>query len=241
MSRFTPLLALIIAMASSSCVSNAKGSRHAGTGSPFNVWGQTPVAYSTGIYPGNFGEMLADSVDGGYGYPQAANWPYTGVSGLPEPSRFQPPLPTSYYPGDSGPRSGGGERRFSRTAGSRSLTPRSEVFPAQRHALSPINEPWRRRMTTTRGGSVADRLASASTGTRPEPEPEPATDTASAPAPSDTSKLPFAQPVPGRTGYVKLSAHPDLPEIDVRGIAPGTPVEIPNPGQSGQTIQFRVP
>jgi hypothetical protein len=29
--------------------------------------------------------------------------------------------------------------------------------------------------------------------------------------------------------------------MDVRGIIPGTSVEIPNPGSPGQTIQFRVP
>lgn len=54
--------------------------------------------------------------------------------------------------------------------------------------------------------------------------------------------LPFGQPVPGKAGYVTLSGeHSSLPEIDVRGIAPGTPVEIPNPNVPGASIQFRVP
>lgn len=54
--------------------------------------------------------------------------------------------------------------------------------------------------------------------------------------------LPFGVPVPGKSGYVTLSGkYSGLPEIDVRGIAPGTPVEIPDPGAPGATIQFRVP
>lgn len=65
------------------------------------------------------------------------------------------------------------------------------------------------------------------------------------PAPEPKKKnfdnLPYATPVPGRSGFVTLKSHPNLPEIDVTGIAPGTPVEIPNPGKPGDTIQFRVP
>ena len=57
----------------------------------------------------------------------------------------------------------------------------------------------------------------------------------------DYTHLPFAVPVPGRVGYVTLQGRNDLPEIDVRGIAPGTPVEIPDPTNTGRTIQFRVP
>lgn len=54
--------------------------------------------------------------------------------------------------------------------------------------------------------------------------------------------LPFAMPVPGKAGYVTLSGkHSSLPEIDVRGIASGTPVEISDPEVPGATIQFRVP
>lgn len=53
--------------------------------------------------------------------------------------------------------------------------------------------------------------------------------------------LPFGKPVAGKKGFVTLEAHPSLPEIDVRGIAPGTPVEFPDPRDPGQIIQFRVP
>ena len=66
--------------------------------------------------------------------------------------------------------------------------------------------------------------------------PEPA---ASAP---QFSGLPYASPVPGKPGFVSLSIDSGLiPEIDVRGIAPGTPVEIPHPTKAGQTIKFKVP
>jgi hypothetical protein len=243
MSRFTPILALTIAMMASSCVSNSRGPRSAGNSRPFNIWSQSPVAYNTGLYPGALGDIDPDSLSGLYAYPQISNRPYTGVSGIPDTTRLYNPVPPSSYPVGSGAHSGFETRRLSGSVGSRSLAPRSEVFPAHRHPLSQINDPWRRRLSTTRGNSAADHLASASSGARPKPEADepPAARSESHPAPADPSKLPFAQPVPGRSGYVKLSGHPDLPEIDVRGIAPGTPVEIPNPGQSGQTIQFRVP
>jgi hypothetical protein len=47
--------------------------------------------------------------------------------------------------------------------------------------------------------------------------------------------------VPGKSGYVSLPGRNDLPEIDVRGIPPGTPVEIQDPERTGETIQFKVP
>tara|TARA_R110002096_G_scaffold42144_38_gene113889 strand:+ start:3946 stop:4626 length:681 start_codon:yes stop_codon:yes gene_type:complete len=56
------------------------------------------------------------------------------------------------------------------------------------------------------------------------------------------SHLPMAVPVPGKSGYVSLPApYTNSPEIDVRGIPPGTPVEIPDSNNPGKTIQFRVP
>jgi hypothetical protein len=75
----------------------------------------------------------------------------------------------------------------------------------------------------------------------PPPAPAPAPEKKPAPPSDQFSHLPFAVPVPGKAGYVKLPGHAGLPEIDVRGMAPGTPVEIPNPAQPGKTIQFRVP
>jgi hypothetical protein len=52
---------------------------------------------------------------------------------------------------------------------------------------------------------------------------------------------PFASPVPGRTGFVKLPGRDDFPDVDVRGIASGTAVEVPDPGKPGGSIGFRVP
>lgn len=75
----------------------------------------------------------------------------------------------------------------------------------------------------------------------PEPKPEPREEKPASRPANDFSHLPFAVPVPGKAGYVTLPGHQGLPEIDVRGMAPGTPVEIPNPAQPGKTIQFRVP
>lgn len=80
--------------------------------------------------------------------------------------------------------------------------------------------------------------------------PPPAKDTEQKPPPTanpgaeadEFNHLPFAIPVPGKAGYVTLPGPgAGLPQIDVRGIAPGTPVEIPDPKKSGSTIQFRVP
>ena len=63
----------------------------------------------------------------------------------------------------------------------------------------------------------------------------------SSPPPSLKS-YPFGKPGPGKSGFVTLpSPHDGLGEIDVRGIAPGTPVEIPDPTKPGKKIYFRVP
>jgi hypothetical protein len=60
--------------------------------------------------------------------------------------------------------------------------------------------------------------------------------------PNSLKSYPFGKPVPGKSGFVTLpSPHDGLGEIDVRGIAPGTPVEIPDPGKPGKKIYFRVP
>ena len=55
-------------------------------------------------------------------------------------------------------------------------------------------------------------------------------------------ELPFAIPIPGKDGYVTLpKGNSYRGEIDVRGIGSGTPVEIPDPSNPGNTVQFRVP
>lgn len=60
--------------------------------------------------------------------------------------------------------------------------------------------------------------------------------------PSQLKSYPFGKPVPGKGGFVTLPApHDGLGEVDVRGIAPGTPVEIPDPTKPGKKIYFRVP
>lgn len=60
--------------------------------------------------------------------------------------------------------------------------------------------------------------------------------------PDPFAGLPSAIPVPGKQGFVTLpDPYADLPQIDVRGIASGTPVEVPNPLIPGQKVRFRVP
>jgi hypothetical protein len=88
-------------------------------------------------------------------------------------------------------------------------------------------------------------LAGVGTGGMPPSAPASSTPPASTapPAPPKAddpfAHLPFAKPVPGKVGFVTLSDYDG--EIDVRGIAPGTPVEIPHPADETKTIQFRVP
>jgi len=50
--------------------------------------------------------------------------------------------------------------------------------------------------------------------------------------------LPYAIAVPGKPGFVTVPGHPNLGEVDVVGITPGTPVEVP---AGASTVQFRVP
>lgn len=83
---------------------------------------------------------------------------------------------------------------------------------------------------------VADRVANASSGAglapqRQMPEKESVT--------SETfGHLPYAVAVPGKPGFVTVPGHGGLGEIDVVGIASGTPVEVPS---GAGTVQFRVP
>ena len=44
--------------------------------------------------------------------------------------------------------------------------------------------------------------------------------------------LPYATPVPGKQGFVTSPFAPDSGYIDVRGVAPGTPVKDPYTGKS---------
>jgi len=257
MHKISPLLALLTAIMASSCVTESRTPRYgAASTRQTSVWERSFPDYESRRLPGyqtagtdRYAPVgIFRSSEGGYRV-------YTGVSGIPDTSSLYHPaaLPSSSF-GYSQPERGPGYANAH--AETRRLTgpsytapsPRSEVAPLNRSALPEVRDTWRRTASTSRAQSAADRLASANLSSKPsrepasrhdESKPEPKS-SANQPAP-DTNKLPFAQPVPGRTGFVKLSDHPNLPEIDVRGIAPGTPVEVPNPASSGSTIQFRVP
>jgi hypothetical protein len=82
--------------------------------------------------------------------------------------------------------------------------------------------------------------APSSTAANPPGTLPPARNQTPPPAPEpEFASLPYAKPVPGKVGFVTVASYAG--EIDVRGIAPGTPVEIPDPSDSAKTIQFRVP
>jgi hypothetical protein len=255
MHKISPILALVTAFMASSCVYQPKATRYSTTSSrPLTIWERAFPDYDSRRFPG-YQTAGADrySADGIFRSSQGGYRVYTGVSGIPDTSYlYQPaPLPAAAYgsPGDRGSdRNAYAEtRHLTGPTLSSGLAPRSEVSPVNRSALQEVRENWRRPASTSRQPSAADRLASAtssrggqSTARDQQPRSE-ESHSNSGSAAVDTSRLPYAQPVPGKTGYVKLSDHPNLPDIDVRGIAPGTPVEVPDPARSGQTIQFRVP
>jgi len=251
MQKLTPILALATALLASSCVYESRAPRYAPVSRPVNIWDQQSVDDQTrAYYPYSDAARLTHT--GIYPSPQGGYRLYTGASGIPDTTRLYNPGTYSRRD-DRGASSGyastnaSAEERRLTGPSTNSLTPRREILPSSRSSLPEANEPWRRRAATTRSQSAADQLASANNTQRqpaprvPEPAPRSNREISEAPVPAEPAKLPFAQPVPGRVGYVKLSDHPNLPEIDVRGIAPGTPVEVPNPATSGETIQFRVP
>lgn len=151
------------------------------------------------------------------------------------------------------------------------LQPRSESIPIspssnwEMGAVNPANDPWfsKQNATTpkastptsgnshiggTHGGGMQ---VETSGGTKPEVREKTkiASSSTKESAPKEEKKsggefdhLPFAARIPGKPGFVNLTgSHSSLPEIDVRGIASGTPVEIPDPNAPGSSIQFRVP
>jgi hypothetical protein len=144
---------------------------------------------------------------------------YTGVSGLPE----MRPLPATSQPSRLPP------PRASATV------PLREVPPAPRPAAFESPAPFRNAIAP----SAKARLVLANrAGRLPLNQPPSAP---AVPSPLAQDELPIAVPSPGRTGFANLPGHPNLPELDVRGIIPGTSVEIPDPSAPGRTIQFRVP
>jgi hypothetical protein len=177
---------------------------------------------------------------------------YTGVAGLPDTTSLWAPPSGLYSRRDDYANSGRyGAREVDETrrltgpgASSDRLQPRAEYAPVDRAPIPESRLASRRPLSTSGGTSIADRLASAGSNRSNSASDTPRQrSSAEAPAPKspEPSALPYAQPLAGKTGYVRLPSRPELPEIDVRGIAPGTPVEVPDPAQPGQTIQFRVP
>ena len=62
------------------------------------------------------------------------------------------------------------------------------------------------------------------------------------PPPDPFAGLPTGIPVPGKPGFVNLpEPYLGLPEVDVKGIPSGPPVEVPNPLKPAEKIRFRVP
>lgn len=152
--------------------------------------------------------------------------------------RVPPPVPAASTPRPSrepstedgffAPSSGGGEP---------SVAFREPAREAQKQAITPPPQPP--------PAPPATKTAKKESAPKPPPSKSssaPKEGPGSSKASSEFDHLPYGVPVPGKAGYVTLGgAHSGLPEIDVRGIAPGTPVEIPDPGAPGATIQFRVP
>ncbi|MEM7013263.1 MAG: hypothetical protein AAF585_17465 [Verrucomicrobiota bacterium] len=143
---------------------------------------------------------------------------YTGTNRYGANSNRGRPSSRQYDPGDPPRLSAAAQRVPDETQYEREIT--DNPPPGGRDRMTP--EPREDRLT-----SVPPPVAEEEPAPRSEP-----------PASNDFSHLPFATPVPGKAGYVTM---PNTPEIDVRGIAPGTPVEIPDPRNPGKTIQFRVP
>lgn len=167
---------------------------------------------------------------------------YTGVSGLPEIKTVTaaPPIPERITPPKSRPPIVSTPARLPTVRRPTSprppaVAPRREMPLAPRIATRESPEPFRSPYPV----SEKARLVLANRDGR-TPLNQPPREPAIA-APLAANELPLALPSPGRIGFAKLPGHPELPEMDVRGIIPGTSVEIPNPGSPGQTIQFRVP
>jgi len=251
------LLALVPILASG-CVSNS-GSRYGssrpvsasryGTPPPATIWERVTQQVAQ-----NHADALAPRA-GRYTPPAGSYRVYTGVSGIPDTTRLYAPPSGLYSRQDDyaasdryGSREVDETRRLTGPQfSSDRLQPRAEYAPVDRSPLPEARIASRRPLSTSGTSSIADRLASAGSGRstasappqssqRQRPDAEDSSPKASSP-----SSLPYARPLAGKTGYVQLPSRPELPEIDVRGIAPGTPVEVPDPTQPGQTIQFRVP
>lgn len=125
--------------------------------------------------------------------------------------------------------------------GSAAMVSNAPIFRGGQATMPPVEAP-----APAQSGPAADPAKTAPpgvpsstglAGTLPPPKRE--TPPSTPAKPDEFAGLPFASPVPGKIGFVTLSTYSG--EIDVRGIAPGTPVEIPDPRDGNKTIQFRVP
>ncbi len=158
---------------------------------------------------------------------------------------FDPGTASSIWSGTS---SSSSRSSRSRTSVASTRSGRSSSSSAPKPAPKPKPQPERERAASKpppSGWTAGTTPAQSGPRSSDAPSSMPAAnknEPASPPSPQeDFRNLPFAIPVPGKSGYVSLPNRSDLPEIDVRGIAPGTPVEIQDPNRSGDTIQFKVP
>lgn len=157
--------------------------------------------------------------------------PYAGLVTPAPPSQVFPVSGMGY----------GGSMAFYTADGQRMISESSPAgdatwaAPSQQSPLAGVDDQGRRERF---GQSYAEssRLRGDGVGG------EGAKEKAQLPPPDPFAGLPVGIPVPGKPGYVNLpDPYAGLPQIDVRGIPSGTPVEVPNPLQAGQKIRFRVP
>ncbi len=111
---------------------------------------------------------------------------------------------------------------------------RPETPPSGDSSASPGSPP--QTPGAGRPSQEADSRRPGSTTSAPREERR---STPAPPAPEVFEDLPMATPIPGKEGFATVPGYAG--EIDVRGIPPGTPVEIPDPVDPNKTIQFRVP
>jgi len=264
MNKFLPPLAVAAVMLASGCVSESLAPRYRTSQRPPLIWESSAGGFQLQrdsrffapaqirpVYNTRYASLDALS-------PTPNHRVYTSVSGLPAPTKQLANASIGYHarheiyaanpvyaqrsqPAETrqifSPRPSGQTRTRSPSLGAR-----NEVAPPSQSPLAVEDSAY--RLTIPRSPSSGERLASGGKGkpARPPLNQPPAKGSSLVkPAPLGPGELPLALPSPGRTGFAHLAAHPNLPEIDVRGILPGTPVEIPDPAEPGKTIQFRVP
>lgn len=212
-----------VAICLSSCVNEP--SRYKNSGEVASIWQRSPQ-YSTASPARRYTEANES-------YTRAPSRPtstaaYNTYTGVNRYGSVPPPPRGSYqYPYDPPRLSAAAPRQ----SGAPSASSEPATSPPQERRLSPALEDMPAGGFETREavGNNTESLASTKREAPPAKK-------------NSFSHLPLAVPVPGKSGYVSLPApYTNSPEIDVRGIPPGTPVEIPDSNNPGKTIQFRVP